>query len=146
MTKTNAATSAPSRNRHIEMLVAATLVFLLAALLDVDHERIFFRAFPNLPIPNTCLSRELFHFECPACGLTRSIVYLVHGQWRNSLHCHRLGWLMAMAIFAQFPYRIACLRFPELPRLGKSFPRLFGLALIVLLIGNWLVGLLVAKL
>ena len=50
---------------------------------------------------------------------------------------HRVGWLLALAVVLQIPYRLAALLGRNRQPLGKRFPELFGLALIVALIGNW---------
>jgi hypothetical protein len=120
----------------------AVATTLLAFSLDVsaDRERVFLRGFPRMVVPGTCLSRELFHVDCPGCGLTRSIILLGRGEWRASWNLHHLGWLMALAIVGQIPYRILCLRRCR-PVLGTLVPRVCALVLIFLLIANWLVGL-----
>lgn len=130
------------RGHHRWMLWVAGIVAVLAFVFDVsaDHEHVFVRRFPNIVMPGSCLSREIFHMDCPGCGLTRSIVFLVHGEVRASWQMNRVGWLMALAIVGQVPYRVMCLRRGRRV-LGKVFPRLFGLFLILMLVGNWALGL-----
>jgi hypothetical protein len=124
------------------MLWIGVVTMLLAVALDVspDQQRVFVRGFPSAQVPGTCMSRELFHVDCPGCGLTRSIILLGHGQWRASWRMHRIGWVMALAIVAQIPYRILCLR-RGATVLGTLVPRVCASILIFLLIANWLVGL-----
>ncbi|MBI3465237.1 MAG: DUF2752 domain-containing protein [Planctomycetes bacterium] len=73
--------------------------------------------------------------------MTRSFVYLAHGDWSASWRVHRLGWLMFLATLIQVPYRLQAL----LSRGGSIIPaacsRAFGSVLIALLIMNWLAGL-----
>ena len=126
--------------RHWEMLLISIFVLLVAPLLQVrPDQRVAFRGLGRVPLPASCLSREVFHVSCPGCGLTRSIVLLAGGDLAGSIHMHRLGWLMALSIAAQLPYRILCLRNPR-PPLGTKFPKVFANLLILLLIGNWLLG------
>jgi hypothetical protein len=55
---------------------------------------------------------------------------------------HRLGWLLALAVVLQLPYRLAAiLRRTDAP-LGKWLPWVFSWTLIVLLLGNWVTELL----
>jgi hypothetical protein len=124
------------------MLWIAGIVVVLSVIFDVspDRERIFVRGFPNIEMPGTCPSREIFHMDCPGCGLTRSFVFLAHGNLRASWQMHRLGWLMALAILGQVPYRILCLRRGRAV-LGKVFPAVFSYFLIGMLVGNWALGL-----
>ncbi len=41
--------------------------------------------------PTLCLSRLLFHVNCPGCGLTRGVCFLVHGRWREALRFNLLS-------------------------------------------------------
>jgi Protein of unknown function (DUF2752) len=127
------------RQRDVEMLALASIVVVMAFLLQVNADgTVAFWLLPDHPLPPSCPSFMWLKVKCPGCGLTRSIVYLAHGSWLESWHIHRVGWLMAAAILFQLPYRIISLRRPSQPVLGTLFPRLFGWLLVALLIGNWL--------
>lgn len=95
------------QSKHFPFLAAGIAVPVLASLLVVvDSERIAFRFLPQFVLPQTCFSRAFFSFNCPACGLTRSIIFLVQGRFWDSLAMHRLGWFMFLLIVAQVPYRL----------------------------------------
>lgn len=36
----------------------------------------------------TCPSRSLFHMDCPGCGLQRSFIAMLKGDWTDSLHLY----------------------------------------------------------
>ena len=128
--------------RHREMLVISLAVVGLAFLLEVHaDQRVAFRFLPDWPLPETCPSRTIFHFNCPGCGLTRSFVHLAHGDWRASWNIHHVGMLLALAVVLQIPYRVVALRAPSAAPLGTSFPKYFGSLLIVRLFVNWLMNL-----
>ncbi len=42
----------------------------------------------NLFVSNIsqCLHKQLFGFDCPGCGLTRAIYYLIHLEYRRALN------------------------------------------------------------
>jgi len=132
------------RRRHdVHMLLIAAAVLVLSLLLQVrSDQRVEFRFLPGFPLPESCVSRSVFGVECPGCGLTRSFVYLAHGDWRASFARHRLGWLMMLAVLVQFPYRSWCLRIGEPSARVLALARSFGYALIGLLILNWILQLL----
>ena len=126
-----------SRRRHKEMLCVAALILVLAFVLQVKgEEKVIMPGLPAYPLPETCVARQLWGIRCPGCGLTRSFIFLAHGDWSASFRMHRLGWLLAAAVIIQLPYRALALR--GRPTLPLWLGRLFGLTLIVLLIGNWL--------
>ncbi len=124
---------------HYEMLVMAGAAVLLALVLRVrDDGRVVLWGLPDYPLPPSCPTYALFGVKCPGCGLTRSVVEFTHGDWASSWHFHRLGWLMALAILLQIPYRLLALRAQGRTPLGTRFAELVGYVLIVLLIANWL--------
>jgi Protein of unknown function (DUF2752) len=121
------------------MLVVCLVVVAAAFLLQVrSDDRVAPRMFSNLPLPPTCMSQQIFGIKCPGCGLTRSFVDLAHGDWACAWTHHRLGWLLALAVLLQIPYRIVALRHQEMMPLGFWLPRAFGYVLIAALVGNWL--------
>jgi hypothetical protein len=131
------------RRRHREMLIISVAAVVLSFVLGVNSEqRVTVPGFPRLPLPPTCGSQAWFDVKCPGCGLTRSFVYLAHGQWQDAWRMHRLGWLLALALLLQFPYRIYTLVKHQDAPLGYWFPKCFGYFLIIMLIGNWVLEML----
>jgi hypothetical protein len=126
------------RRRHREMLIACTIIVVLSLLLQVpSQERVAVVGLPSLPLPQTCLSKAFFGVDCPGCGLTRSFVCLAHGDWFSAWKFHRLGWLLAISVLLQFPYRIYALKSGKEMPLGRRFPTFYACFLIALLFGNW---------
>jgi hypothetical protein len=125
------------------MLGIAVLVVVLAFALEVrPDQRVAFRGFSAYPVPETCFSWAWFGIKCPGCGLTRSFIYLAQGDWSASVRMHRLGWVMALAVLLQFPYRLLSLARGNRAVLPAFLRRLVAALLIVLLLGSWLLGLL----
>jgi hypothetical protein len=127
------------RERHWTVLVMSTLIVTIACSLSVvGTDRVAIAALPGILLPPTCVSWNLFGIRCPGCGLTRSFVYLAHGDWSAAWQMHRLGWLLFAVLLAQFPYRILALCRPGRPPLGALLPKLVGYLLIGCLLVNWL--------
>ena len=91
------------QSRHRTMLVVSSAWWCWRCCCGFERPARRFQGLPGIPMPRKCWSRSLFGVKCPGCGLTRSVVYLAHGDWRASLAMHRLGIVMAAAILAQFP-------------------------------------------
>jgi hypothetical protein len=124
--------------RHVEMLAASVAIIVLALALEIrPDEHAAFRFLPDWPIPSSCPSQTIFRTDCPGCGLTRSLVFLAHGDWHAAFVRHRAGWLLALAVVLQIPYRLAGLLGRNRRPLGERIPWLFGNILIAVLIGNW---------
>jgi hypothetical protein len=123
--------------QHLPLLLIGLAVPLIALGLDVlEGEKICVRGFAGAPLPDVCFARRL-GVPCLACGLTRSIVLLMHGDIAGSLAMHRFGWLIFGLIVAQVPYRLWRLARPETPVLAS--PRLeyaFWGGLVALLVLN----------
>ncbi len=132
-------TVASHAGRHRQVLAASLVVMSLAfALVEVPEGRVAVRGLTGYPLPQSCVSRTLFGLKCPGCGLTRSFIHLAEGDWTASWRCHRLGGLMAAVLIFQVPYRLLALRRPERPPIPTRWQSPLGLALIALLIVNWL--------
>lgn len=87
-------------------LVAALMVALLALVLDVRNQRVVFPVW-GLALPESCWFKRLTGMDCPGCGLTRSVVCLVHGNFLDAWHFNPGGYLFFAVLAAQVPYRIA---------------------------------------
>lgn len=115
---------------------------ILALALEVrPDQRVAFPFLSDYPLPEACLSKRWLGWNCPGCGMTRSLIHLAHGRPRESFAVHHVGWMMAAAVLLQFPYRILALRRGQDTPLGDRFPLAFAITLAAALIVNWLVGL-----
>ncbi|MGD9637130.1 MAG: DUF2752 domain-containing protein, partial [Pirellulales bacterium] len=133
--------AAQARDRHWTMLWLSAAIVLLAFLLRTDSGgRVGPTWLPSIKLPEMCGSRALFGIECPGCGLTRSFIALAHGDLAGSLAYHRVGWLLALAVLLQFPYRVWMLREMRTGIVERTWPTWFGRVLIAALVGNWLLG------
>ena len=134
----------PAEIRHHRTVLAMSCAaILLAFAMEVrPHGRVALRAFPEHPFPHTCMSRSLFDTGCPGCGLTRSFIYLAEGDWTASVRAHACGWLLALTVLLQLPYRTMALLCPGRLPFGRRLPTLIGYSLICVLIGAWLVRVL----
>ena len=123
------------------MLIIAVSVLVTAALLEVSlDDRVALRGFSNYPLPHLCMSRSVLGVSCPGCGLTRSFIYLAHGEWQAAWRVHRLGWLLAALVAAQLPYRgliLAGLARPISPRTTHWLT----FVVVGLLVANWALSL-----
>lgn len=121
-------------------LALVTLPFFLCISPDAKAELTFL----GLPLPGACLSKRLFGVSCPGCGLTHAFVLIAHGRFRESLNFNRVGLPLYLFFACQVVFRAYVLRWP----LAVHSPLLINLqhysalAMIALLILNWLGGLL----
>ncbi len=59
----------------------------------------------GVEIPSFCLFRQLTGLRCPGCGLTRSFVFLAHGQFLEALRMHPLGPILYLVVIQQAAVR-----------------------------------------
>lgn len=128
------------RERHWTMLVIAVLVIIASVTLNLRPTgEVAASWLPFSSLPQMCGSRALFGIECPGCGLTRSFVALGSGNFRESFRLHHVGWLLALAVVLQIPYRILALRELRTRIRRRAWPDWFGYGLIAALLLNWLI-------
>jgi len=122
------------------LMIASGCVFVIAGLLTVlpPGERVAFKGFEDYPLPQSCYLRSNFNLDCAGCGLTRSTIYLTHGDWQASVDSHPLGWLIALLIAAQIPYRSWIIRTGNRYPIGKATPWVLLAVVGSLLMTNWL--------
>lgn len=127
--------------RHHFMLVVSAVVIVLSFVLRIgDTGHVQSKLLPSIDFPVLCGSRALFGVECPGCGLTRSFVALAGGDVAQSLAFHRIGWVLALSVVAQIPFRLYLLHELRYRVPNRHWPTWYGRFLIALLIGNWLLN------
>jgi hypothetical protein len=50
--------------------------------------------------------KNITSLDCPGCGITRSFVYAVHGNWYGSYMMHLWGIPFVAFVAFQVPYRL----------------------------------------
>jgi len=57
-------------------------------------------------IPTLCPFRWVTQVDCLGCGLTRSFVYMGHGDFSQAFQMHKLGPMLYMGVAGQVPWRV----------------------------------------
>jgi hypothetical protein len=120
------------------VLAACASIVLAALLLEPSGD--FVRVGP-WTLPSVCTFRQMTGVPCPGCGLTRSIVAAVHGDWSASYSYHRLGLVFVLYLAMQTAYRLTWLAVEPFRAAVGRLGRIIDLALIplmVLLFLNWI--------
>jgi hypothetical protein len=131
------------RRTHIMYLLMFVGMLMVPALMTYDPVGDEHVSVGPVKLPGICLSRQVFHVSCPGCNLTRAFVCLTHGEFREAVSQHRISILLYAFFVGQVAFRGYCLL-----RRGRPVPwTLLGVnhyvsvALIALLMGNWVAGL-----
>jgi hypothetical protein len=88
---------------HLFHAVFFSAVLMLAVFSSVNFGRV---TLFGSTIPSLCMFHNLTGFDCPGCGITRSFVYALHGQWYNSYLMHLWGIPLAAIVSFQIPYHV----------------------------------------
>jgi hypothetical protein len=120
-------------------ILAATLI-LQPASPGTSHLRL-----GKIYMPDMCILRATTGVPCPGCGLSRSMVAAIHGDFGRSLAFHRLGLLTLLYVVLQFSCRLGIFVIPRwrisLIRYGKFLNQ--GIVVLAVLFGvNWIITLL----
>jgi hypothetical protein len=60
----------------------------------------------GIQLPTVCGFKLLTSLDCPGCGLTRSLVFAIHGHFRESYFMHIWGIPLLIILILQVPYRL----------------------------------------
>ncbi|HEY7161065.1 MAG TPA: DUF2752 domain-containing protein, partial [Acidobacteriota bacterium] len=88
---------------HLFHATFFSAVLLFATFSSVHFGRVTLFGYT---IPSLCMFHNITGFDCPGCGITRAVVYALHGQWYNSYLMHMWGIPLAALIAFQVPYHV----------------------------------------
>lgn len=123
---------------HLVVLIIGTGILVSAALMTPSSDSL--KVGP-LTLPSFCLLRNTTGIPCPGCGLTRSVVHAVRGDWKGSFQYHRMGPIIVGFIVLQMLCRLAWMLLARFRAQINRVGRLLDWALIplmVLLMINWI--------
>lgn len=87
---------------HVVTLVASVAVLTLSFIITPSTG---FLDLQGITIPELCAWRRFFGIECLGCGLTRSFVFIGHGDWQAAWDMNRIGPFLYALVAFQVPYR-----------------------------------------
>jgi hypothetical protein len=131
-----------NRASHFVILITCASILLAASLLETAGD--FIKVGP-WTLPSVCSFRLMTGIPCPGCGLTRSIVAAVHGDWVASYAYNRMGPVVLVYLLLQTACRITWLSVERFRAAAARAGRLLDWALIpllVLVLLNWIPTLL----
>ncbi len=123
---------------HLVVLIVCAGIFLSAALLTPSTGNL---KIGPVTLPGLCVLRNTTGIPCPGCGLTRSVVSAVHGDWKVSFQYHRMGPAVVGFLVLQLVYRLTWIGLPgwrsRISRVGRVFDWTL-IPLMTLLLINWI--------
>ncbi len=127
----------------IILLIAIWLPILARILVLNENQQVLLPFSQQTPLPNVCHFKNIFGIDCPSCGLTRSFIFWMHGDYLAAWKFHRLSIFILILLLLQIPYRLYILIFKK--RIVFFSERRWLLPastiFILLFIGNWFYNL-----
>jgi len=130
-----------SRQTHLTLLALCVGILVVARLSSVQGGQDV--SIGGMRLPSLCSMRNVAGIDCAGCGLTRSFVMIMHGQWARSFGFHHLGIPIFLFVLTQLLYRLFMLR--KQARAPAMLSRLADYALIGLIalcLIDWVIGML----
>ena len=90
---------------HLLVLSSTGLILLAAAWLELSDENRVALPYGQFVLPEVCTFRNLTGLSCPGCGLTRSFICLMDGDFPAAWQFNPAGLALFAAALFQFPYR-----------------------------------------
>lgn len=116
----------------------------LAAVMQVGDNRRVYLPGAAEPVPELCALYSRFGIDCPGCGLTRTFIYMAHGQLVSAWHTNPVAILVFLFACLQIPMGVAQVIF----RIRNSITEAWGswndwctAGLLIALLGQWAIRL-----
>ena len=93
-------------------------------------------------LPSPCGFYHLTGYPCPLCGLTRSLVCAMHGDWVAALWWHPFGPIVLLGLGSISLWPAVKVLWPRKLKLVPTFAKTFGYLAVVMLMLVWLARLL----
>jgi hypothetical protein len=92
------------KNWNDQLTIAFLSALILGAgwIVSASPEKVQMLGFS---LPTLCPFKLLTTWDCPGCGLTRSLVLALHGSWKASYATHIWGMPLMLLLLFQIPYR-----------------------------------------
>lgn len=100
------------KKHHSTFLIVSILIMISSFILTPAPPQGESVSFFGYDIPNSCPSHVIWGIDCAGCGMTRSFVAIVHGQWKEALEFNRVGPILFLLVIIQIPYRLYMLTRP----------------------------------
>ena len=98
----------------------------------------------GLAIPELCQTKSLFGLNCPGCGLTRSFIYMAHGDVPAAVRMHVVGALLFVLTLIGIPFfaiNAFLIRRGQASLIGERAASWMAIMSVVLLLSHWVIRL-----
>ena len=119
---------------HLFHVIFFSVVLMFAAFSSVHFGKVTLLGYT---IPSLCMFHNFTGLDCPGCGITRSFIYALHGQWHNSYLMHLWGIPLAAIVAFQIPYHIWRAAGGHTPKFHPNFTRLLRVFVIISILLPW---------
>lgn len=119
---------------HLFHAIFFSAVLMFAAFSSVNFGKVTLFGYT---IPSLCMFHNITGFDCPGCGITRSFIYALHGQWHNSYLMHLWGIPLATIVAFQVPYHIWRTSGRNMPKFHPYFTRWLRMFVIISILLPW---------
>lgn len=125
-------------NQHLVIAIISAVILLAARLSVASSESV--DVF-GVRAPTLCGFKLLTTWDCPGCGLTRSLIHALHGDYSKSYAMHIWGIPLMLILLFQVPYRVLRSFKPgfHLWQLPDRFKRWLSPAIFLSLVLPWTV-------
>ena len=100
---------------HGIMLTGSVIIMLLSFLMKTnDSNQVFV---PGVPVamPESCVTKMYWGFDCPGCGMTRAFIRISKGQFSKARQLNGASFVVYLFFAIQIPWHAM-----QLLRIGKG--------------------------
>ena len=100
---------------HGIMLLGSAIIMLLSFLMTTNDSNQVFLPGVSVAMPESCVTKMYFGFDCPGCGMTRAFIRISSGQFTKALQLNSASFVVYLFFAIQIPWHAM-----QLFRIGKG--------------------------
>lgn len=91
---------------HVVLLMVAAAVIAMSFAMRTVGDQFVFLPGAVLPMPDSCMMKNVFGFECPGCGLTRAFISISDLEFSRAWKFNPASFLIYVFVVGQIPWRL----------------------------------------
>jgi hypothetical protein len=100
---------------HGIMLTGSVIIMLLSFVMKTNDSNQVFLPGLSMAMPQSCVTKMYWGFDCPGCGMTRAFIRISEGQFTKARQLNAASFVVYLFVAVQIPWHAM-----QLLRIGRG--------------------------